>query len=348
MYSVLSSLKSIKFQVFIQCQSYDGVEIFRKIGDVALNDDQIGFCLKTEDCTESIDESLKVETIYPYARKSVQSISVIKILIQSTVLGRAPVLKKLEVLGVPSFRNRKDEIGEIHRLLKITQAQVNNSIVLERKIPEAVDLGFNIPEEFLDAITNDLLVMPFILPSGNVCDESTIGRHNKHEETYGRLPSDPFTGLVYTSDHQPKFDEPLKVRLDEFKLKNSHQIEIKQSGRTVGKKQEPAAASTSGYIANGHVSKKIKLNGSSSQDLDSIISSIYRNNQVSIFTRPKDSRVEENRWTCCMCTSSTPLNCYRVNPCGHLFCKPCLVKLKSSCGVCEASFESKDVTKVNS
>lgn len=344
---MLSSLKSIKFQVFIQCKSYDCVEIFRKIGDVALDDGQIGFCLKTEDFTESIDESLKVDTIYPYARKSVQSITVLKILIQDTILRRAPVLKKLEVLGVPSFRNSRDEIGEIHRLLKGTQAHVNNQISLGRKIPESVDLGFNIPEEFLDAITNDLLVMPFILPSGNVCDESTIEKHNKHEETYGRLPSDPFTGLVYTSDHQPKFDEPLKVRLDEFKLKNSHQIEIKQSGRTVGKKQEQAA-STSGYIANGHVSKKIKLNGSSSQDLDLIISSIYKNNQVSIFTRPRDLRVEENRWTCCMCTSSTPLNCYRVNPCGHLFCKPCLFKLKSSCGVCEASFESKDVTKVNS
>lgn len=338
----MSSLRSNKFQVFVQCRDYDGNEIFRKIGDVSLTDNQNGFCLTTGNASE-LDDTLKVDSIYPYARRSIKSIDVIKIVIQDTKLRRAPVLKKLEVWGIPSFRNSREDIDIIK---KLWLAQPSS---LQLKIPKGkladVDPSFIIPEDFLDSITNELLVMPFILPSGNIIDETTMQKHNKHEEMYGRLPSDPFTGMVYRSESQPRFNESLKVRLDEFKLRHSHEIDVKLSGRTLGKKVEPIP-STSGYVANGHVSKKIKLNGNTSSDLDSLISSIYKNNQVTIFTKPRDLKTESPQ-RCNKCDLEKSTNLYQISSCSHVFCKPCLLQLNSTCETCKTTFQSKDVSRIN-
>lgn len=258
---------------------------------------------------------------------------------------RAPVLKKIEVWGFPSFKNTREEISNINRLFKGSQKSQNPSIELRTESPEA-EQSFNIPEDYLDSITHDLLVMPYILPSGNIIDETTMEKHNRHEESYGRLPSDPFTGLVYSAEHQPKFNESLKVRLDQFKLRNSHEIEVKRSGRVLGKKIEPVA-STSSY-SNGHVSKKIKLKGSASSDLDSLISSIYKNNQVSIFTKPKEKSATDRQGMCSKCkTTSSSQGFYRISSCPHIYCKPCLLQLASVCAACETPFQSKDVVKFN-
>lgn len=259
---------------------------------------------------------------------------------------RAPVLKKIEVWGVPSFKNSREDIMNINRLIKSSQAlQIHSDNQKTEQIE--VEDSFDIPEDYLDSITHDLLVMPFILPSGNIIDESTIERHNRHEESYGRLPSDPFTGLIYTADNQPKFNEILKVRLDEFKLKNSHEIEIKNSGRGLGKKTESIEPSTSTYSANGHVSKKIKFDGNSSSDLDSLISSIYKNNQVSIFTKPRETLPADSQFLCSNCQTKSSLGVYRIISCNHLFCKPCLLILASVCATCKTTFQSKDVVKFN-
>jgi Family of unknown function (DUF5918)/U-box domain len=342
-YAELLSLKSTKFQVLIKCLDFEGNEILRKIGDLALADDQIGFCLKAGGVNHPVEDNLRVEEIYPYARKSIHGVDFLKIVIQDTKMRRAPVLKKIEVWGFPSKKNQKGEVQSIFRLLEPTRVALEETPISGEK-PDQDPVEFIIPEEFLDAITNELLAMPFILPSGNIIDESSIERHNRHEENYGRLPSDPFTGLIYSSDSQPKFNESLKVRLDQFKLRNSHELDVKKSGRTVGSREEPKPT-TSGYSAAGHISKKIKLNGSSASDIDSLISSIYESNQVSIFTKPRATRTEPSN-ECLACkTQTSPF--YQITRCSHEFCKPCLLQLGTVCGVCNITFDSRDVQKKN-
>lgn len=340
-------MKSTKFQVFVQCLSNEGEEIFRKIGDFGLKEHETGFSLRMPDVQGLLEESLKVDNIYSYARKSVQSINVLKITIIDTILRRPPVIKKIEVWGLPSRENAKDEIATIRRLWFEPEVKSNAQDLATTAVDtqEENNDTFQVPEDFLDSITNELLVMPFILPSGNIIDESTMEKHNKHEEIYGRLPSDPFTGLVYTIDSFPKFNESLKARLDEFKLKNSHELDVKKSGRTLGKKKEPVASTS---YASEHVSKKIKFNDGSSRDLDSIISSIYRNNQVSVFTRPKEVVQETtSQWTCLKCQTMTSAGLYKISECGHSFCKSCLLLLNSICITCNRTFISKDVAKIN-
>ena len=250
---------------------------------------------------------------------------------------RAPVIKKIEIWGEISKLNSREEIEEFSKLNESINLKVPSE---SQSLPKNIDISenFKIPEDFLDAITQELLVMPYILPSGAVIDQTTLEKFNKNEEILGRLPSDPFTGVLYTSESNPKFDISLKVRLDEFKLKYSEEIDVKNSGRTVGRK-EISKPSTSN--ATKHISKKIKLSEESS--LDEIIQSIYKNNQISSFTTPK--RCQENSKKCSTCKSCE--NLYKISTCDHIFCKNCLLRLGTTCNVCKISFENKNVTKIH-
>lgn len=261
-------------------------------------------------------------------------------MIIDTWMKRTPVIKKIEIWGEFSSSNMSEEIEQILRL--------NNEICVKNETPKNnsespqinSDESFKIPEDFLDAITQELLTMPYILPSGAVVDDTTLEKHKRNEESYGRLPSDPFTGVYFTSESQPKFDTALKMRLDEFKLRHSDEFEIKNSGRTVGRKQPPCQPSTSTAVS--HVSKKIKLNKESS--LDELIQSIYKNKQISSFTTPKSSQ-ESSCKACSSCKSN--LNLYKIKTCDHLYCKECLIKLSLTCTVCGKIFENKNVEKVH-
>ncbi|XP_036434687.1 RING finger protein 37 [Colossoma macropomum] len=75
-----------------------------------------------------------------------------------------------------------------------------------------------IPEEFLDPLTQELMVLPMILPSGMVVDSSTLEEYQKQEAAWGRLPNDPFTGVPFTQDSKPLPNPLLKSRIDSLML----------------------------------------------------------------------------------------------------------------------------------
>lgn len=77
-----------------------------------------------------------------------------------------------------------------------------------------------IPDEFLDPITQEVMVLPMLLPSGMSVDNSTLEEHQKREATWGRSPNDPFTGVPFTSMSRPVPNPQLKSRIDHFLLRN--------------------------------------------------------------------------------------------------------------------------------
>ena len=76
----------------------------------------------------------------------------------------------------------------------------------------------DIPEEFLDSITQALMLLPMSLPSGHNVDRSTIDRCGEMFATWGGQPRDPFTGRLFSESHQPIFNAALKARIDKFRL----------------------------------------------------------------------------------------------------------------------------------
>ncbi|XP_051000589.1 RING finger protein 37 [Acomys russatus] len=88
-------------------------------------------------------------------------------------------------------------------------------------VQEMFEVVHDVPEEFLDPITLEIMPCPMLLPSGKVIDQSTLEKCNLSEAAWGRVPSDPFTGLAFTPQSQPLPHPSLKARIDRFLLQHS-------------------------------------------------------------------------------------------------------------------------------
>ena len=88
----------------------------------------------------------------------------------------------------------------------------------------------HVPSEFLDEITQEIMTIPMILPSGKIVDRSTVDRCRQEQMIYGGLPRDPFSGIVYRQTLKPVFDASLKSRIDAYLLENN----ISNASRTLG------------------------------------------------------------------------------------------------------------------
>lgn len=62
------------------------------------------------------------------------------------------------------------------------------------------------------------MLLPMLLPSGVSVDSTTLEEYRKREAGWGRPPSDPFTGVPFTSTSQPLPNPQLKSRIDHFLL----------------------------------------------------------------------------------------------------------------------------------
>jgi len=79
------------------------------------------------------------------------------------------------------------------------------------------------------------MTQPIILPSGQIIDYTTLEKYEENEAIWGRVLSDPFTGLQFNDDRRPVMASALKSRIDKFLLDNSNQNEIKRIPRVLGR-----------------------------------------------------------------------------------------------------------------
>ncbi|XP_068461358.1 RING finger protein 37 [Clinocottus analis] len=112
--------------------------------------------------------------------------------------------------------------------------------------------NLSIPEDFLDQITQEVMLLPMLLPSGVSVDSSTLEEHQKREATWGRPPNDPFTGVPFTSTSQPLPNPQLKSRIDHFVLQKGLLRKDGMLGRdeTSGRRAEEENPQASRLIAS--------------------------------------------------------------------------------------------------
>lgn len=109
-----------------------------------------------------------------------------------------------------------------------------------------------------------------MLPSGKVVDQSTIDKHSEEEAKWGRLPSDPFTGLEYTSQRKAILNLALKARIEKFLMEHSEHF--KSVPRSLG----------SSRMRRRHASQfasHMCLPGSMSVGTYSTLSGVYKHQQ---------------------------------------------------------------------
>ncbi|CAF2644660.1 unnamed protein product [Rotaria sp. Silwood2] len=74
----------------------------------------------------------------------------------------------------------------------------------------------DIPSEFLDSLTYDLMLIPMLLPSGNLIDRTTLEKCINEDIRWCRVPRDPFTLEAFTEITQPVVAQQLKIRIDQY------------------------------------------------------------------------------------------------------------------------------------
>jgi len=92
----------------------------------------------------------------------------------------------------------------------------------------------DVPEEFLDPITQTLMLLPMTLPSGHNVDRTTIDRCGEMFASWGGQPRDPFTGRLFSESHKPVFNAALKARIDKFSLSAPSVRKEVTRGQTLG------------------------------------------------------------------------------------------------------------------
>jgi len=235
----------------IEQHDYRTHNLFTFLGKTQAEDNHVAFTntklLRREINTCIIKDREESQT------KVINNIRIICVGIKRTLNASIPCLKNLKILVKPKdSESRKilDELkqasyrtttlnffgggGEISEPVKSVIQPQQNTIFQQQ-----------IPEEFLDEITQEIMQIPMILPSGKIVDRSTVDKCNTSQAVYGGLPRDPFSGRVYTSSLKPVFNASLKSRIDEFVTENK--IEI-HTGQTVGN-----ARSIQEFLENKHL-----------------------------------------------------------------------------------------------
>lgn len=161
-------------------------------------------------------------------------------------------LKSLSVWAQPARCCPAEQVEKIHKAhmasVRRTALPVSVSPLCppkpQKKAPTSQ--SFSVPEEFLDPITQEVMVLPMLLPGGASVDHSTLEEYQRREAAWGRLPNDPFTGVPFTPSSQPLPHPQLKSRIDHFLLRNG---QLCQDGR-LGRREEDKNPQPSRLVAS--------------------------------------------------------------------------------------------------
>lgn len=265
--------------------------------------------------------------------------------------GTIPCLARLEIWGNISRSCSHETTRTIHRLMNRSKSLCVN--VPENATIRTDSKPFEIPDDFKDALTYELMAIPMTLPSGHTIDQSTLEKCLATDASCGRHGSDPFTGLKYIENRKPILNVALKTRIDMYLIKNSNVPEISTVKRTLGKRtdyQTLSSRSSTGPVQNyfdiTNVSKKIKLTyDSRNNNLDDALKEALNSEGFVRFT--DESRLGNeirNVSKCVICDQGE--NLYKL-PCGHLYCRNCSLTIKneSRCKDCNIEFFRNDIRR---
>ncbi|XP_012287321.1 RING finger protein 37 [Orussus abietinus] len=172
----------------------------------------------------------------------VDSVNCLRISIFKTE-NSVPALGRIEVWGYVSkdLRNTVMELMHEAWINKDNPQRSSKNVIVN--VPAAEVTSFrkrkrdehllSVSEKFLDPITCEIMIQPIIMPSGNIIDQSTLEKYTKNEALWGRMPSDPFTGLLLNEHRRPIIANKLKVEIDKYLLEHSNDSEIKKMPRVL-------------------------------------------------------------------------------------------------------------------
>lgn len=178
------------------------------------------------ECPPNPPAHAKQQELWSRGSQALGSVAQLRITVPYSGASSALGIKSLAVWGVPSRCCSPSELEQFKKAhFDSLQPKRSNFFNLSpvstsagSPMPNNVSSETTIPEEFLDSLTQHLMVLPMILPSGMVVDNSTLEKYEKQEAAWGRMPNDPFTGVPFTKDSKPLPNPLLKSRIDRLLL----------------------------------------------------------------------------------------------------------------------------------
>lgn len=184
---------------------------------------------------------------------SLCNVSHLNICVTRTKNSGSVAIKRLEVWGMPAFNVPfvlQQHLLDVFRKAvhpETEQAKIESNESEETfpsiQIPQEdanfiIENDVQVPEDFIDQITFEIMSVPMILPCGKNIDQSTLERFVNVEASWGRAPSDPFTGVLLAPGHQVIPNVALKARLDQFLVRHSDKLNV---ARTLGRSESLTA-----------------------------------------------------------------------------------------------------------
>lgn len=207
------------------------------------------FKLPFPECPPDPPAHAKQQALWSRGPLSLSSVAQLRITVPYSGASSALGIKSLAVWGAPSRCCSPSELEQFQKAhfdsltaLKPSLSPVSTSTRSPK--PANASSETTIPEEFLDPLTQELMVLPMILPSGMVVDNSTLEEYEKQEAAWGRMPNDPFSGVPFTKDLKPLPNPLLKRRIDSLLLHIS-QTGIRSKNSLLNKPQPSRLISAS-------------------------------------------------------------------------------------------------------
>ncbi|XP_018426200.1 PREDICTED: RING finger protein 37 [Nanorana parkeri] len=221
------------------------------------------------------------QDLWNKGQHSLGNVTHLKICITHIAGGAPCSIKRVEVWGQPSKTCPKEAVESVYQVavlslsnsfgqpqpaspMESNHMSYSNSDNAQHSLSELANILQDVPEEFLDPITLEIMSFPMILPSGKVVDQNTLDKCNQSEASWGRMPSDPFTGVPYTPQSQPLPHPSLKARVDYYLLQHT------VPGSTLLGRARPGGPVTPSAIALSSMKRKVEWMEDSANDGDNV------------------------------------------------------------------------------
>lgn len=269
-----------------------------------------------------------------------------------------PCIGKVEIWGRVSKLCSETTANTVKNLMQPPNAllPINHNVHSTCSTSTRSNNVDEIPEDFKDALTFEIMTIPMTLPSGSTIDSTTLEKFIQIEASHGRHPSDPFTGLKFTDTRKPVLNAYLKSRIDMFLLQHADIAKSHCVSRTVGKRNDTILNTTlinqvnvkrnaSEDLCNSNKRAKTCENDNNDDDelLNALIEKTVTSKDFIRFTSEEENKVNNT----CICNECETTECLYILPCKHLYCRKCLMSVchELKCKNCLVEFTRADPKK---
>ncbi|RUS76357.1 hypothetical protein EGW08_015887 [Elysia chlorotica] len=194
--------------------------------------------------TENENRCQYRKTMQHFKKELMTAVSHLSVRVVQTRHGSSVAVSTIDIWGVPALSVpmslKEDITAKFTNFITPrhltgekddTCSATSKSKPLDKKHIKEEELS--IPDEFIDPLTCEIMCIPMLLPCGKNVDLSSLNRFFDSEALHGRVPRDPFTGVVFSENSKPISNIALKSRIDQFLFKHRDDKATSSVARTV-------------------------------------------------------------------------------------------------------------------